>query len=195
MTDLEYHLTKFALLGSENECGDTGLIIERDKECFFALVDILGHGQEAHEVAELAEEYLQHHYGEPLLVIMQGLHDTLKGTRGGVAAIGRLDRRTGNLELVGIGNITVRIIGAQATRFIMGDGIIGYIMSTPKKISTRLYSGDLLLLYSDGIKEFFDPDAIPGLLTHRIEEITDLIIQQFGKNNDDTSCIALRFRK
>lgn len=191
----EYHLITSAFLGSENECGDTGLIIRQGKKCFLALVDVLGHGQEARKVAVIAEDYLKRHYGEPLLIIMQGLHETLKGTRGCVAAIARLDVGTGELKLAGIGNITVRIIGPQSTRFIMEDGIVGYIMSTPRKKTARLYPGDVLLFYSDGIKEFFDPAEIPGLLTYSTEEITDLIIQHFGKNNDDTSCIALKFRK
>lgn len=195
MSLLEYHIERRALIGPVSECGDTGLAIEDGAACFFALVDVLGHGREAAQVARLAEGFLRQHAREPLPLLMELLHERLRGTRGCVAALGRLNAETGALALVGIGNICVRIEGPEPARVILGDGVIGYTMSTPREKAVRLHRGDLLLLYSDGIKEFFDLRECPGLLGQGIDEVAATILRRFGKASDDASCLALRYAR
>ncbi len=113
MSRVDCYLVKRALTLREADCGDTGVIKEFDGQCFLALVDVLGHGSEAHDVALIAQKYLEQNYCEELVDVMQGLHACLKGTRGAVAALCRLDTETGELIYVGIGNITVRVLGSK----------------------------------------------------------------------------------
>ena len=49
--------------GQEPACGDAGLIIADAADCFVALLDVLGHGPEAADVAGVAEAYLAAHCG------------------------------------------------------------------------------------------------------------------------------------
>jgi negative regulator of sigma-B (phosphoserine phosphatase) len=193
MSSVDCHLVKRALTLREAECGDTGVIKEFDGQCFLALVDVLGHGCEAHDVALTAQAYLEQNCREKPVEVMLGLHTCLKGTRGAVAAICRLDTETGELIYAGMGNIVVRVLGARAFRFVSGDGIVGYIMSTVREQTLTLLVGDVLVMHSDGIKEHFELSECPGILTGDAKSIATGLLRQFGKENDDASCIALRY--
>ena len=193
MSKVDYYLVKRALTQREADCGDTGVIKEFDGQCFLALVDVLGHGREAHTVALIAQEYLEHNYREELVEVMDGLHMCLKGTRGAVAALCRLNTKTGKLIYVGIGNITVRVLGPRNSRLVSRDGIVGYMMSTLKERTLKLFAGDVLVMYSDGIEEHFELSHSPEMLTDTAKSIAVGLLNQFGKRNDDASCIALRY--
>jgi negative regulator of sigma-B (phosphoserine phosphatase) len=193
MSRVDCHLVKRALTRREAECGDTGVIKEFDGRCFLALVDVLGHGREAHDVALTAQAYLEQNCFKEPVEVMQGLHTCLKGTRGAVAAICRLDTATGELIYVGMGNIVVRVLGPRAVRFVSRDGIIGYMMSTVKQQALKLLVGDVLVMYSDGIKEHFELSGRPDLLSGSAESIASALFEQFWKQNDDASCIVLRY--
>jgi negative regulator of sigma-B (phosphoserine phosphatase) len=193
MSKVDYYLVKRALTQRETECGDTGVIKEFDGQCFLALVDVLGHGSEAYTVALGAQKWLEQNYRQELIDVMDGLHAWLRGTRGAVAALCRLDVNTGKLIYVGIGNITVRVFGPRNSRFVSRDGIVGYRMSTLKEQTLKLFAGDVLVMHSDGIKEHFELSKSPGILTGTAKSIAVGLLNQFGKRNDDASCIALRY--
>jgi len=193
MSKVDYYLVKRALTQREADCGDTGVIKEFDGQCFLGLVDVLGHGSEAHTVALIVQEYLEQNYRQELIDVMDGLHACLRGTRGAVAALCRLDTKTGKLIYIGIGNITVRVLGPRNSRLVSRGGIVGYMMSTLKEQTLKLFAGDVLVMYSDGIKEHFELSQSPEILTDTAKSIAVGLLNQFGKGNDDASCIALRY--
>ena len=57
----------------------------------------------------------------------------------------------------------------------------------------KLFAGDVLVMYSDGIKEHFELSEYPGILTGNAKSIAVGLLNQFGKQNDDVSCIALKY--
>jgi phosphoserine phosphatase RsbX len=193
LPDTDGYLLKRSLMVAEDECGDTGLIVQQETHCFFALVDVLGHGREAHQIALQAEAYLTAQAEEELVPLMKGLDRTLRGSRGAVAALCRLDTSSGQLYHVGVGNITTRIFGTENQRLLPRDGIVGYMMPSPREQSVRLAPGDVVMLYSDGIKESFDPYDCPGLLSGSAENIAKKLFHCFYKGDDDGSCLILRY--
>ena len=58
-----------------------------------------------------------------------------------------------------------------------------------------LTPGDIVLLYTDGVKDRFQLQDYPQLLHHTAELIARTVIQRFGKDHDDASCIALRYER
>lgn len=195
MPGADCHLITQALMVARDECGDTGVIVQHGTECFIGLVDILGHGKEAHQTSLLAERYLRENADKTLLELMQGLDKTLRGSRGAVASLCRLDTDSGELRCVGVGNITTRIFGAENTRFISRDGIVGYMMPTPQEKKYSLVPGDVVMLYSDGIKESFEIYDCPDLLSGTAEEIAKKLFQCFYKGDDDGSCLIMRYTR
>ncbi|MBF0550523.1 MAG: SpoIIE family protein phosphatase [Deltaproteobacteria bacterium] len=193
MPRVDCGLVKRGLTGLEEECGDAGLIRVDGEDCFLALIDGLGHGREAHNAAVVAADFILEDHHRNLIEMMTGLHSRLKGTRGAVATLCRLNIPGGELHYVGVGNITTRVFGAKNYSFVSRDGIIGYMMSSPKLRIEKLSPGDILILTSDGLKEHFDPDEFPGLLCGSAQEIAANMMANLGKANDDASCIVLRY--
>ena len=193
MSKVDCHFQADPKTGIATECGDTGLIQRDGKFCFLALIDALGHGPRAYEIACRAREYLQEHYRENLIALMQGLHEHLKGTIGAVGSLCRLDTETGELACVGIGNITVKILGVRPHTFVQYDGIIGYLLRTPREQYGQLIPGDILLMHSDGIFHNISIDELAGFLQGDAAAIVRNFMEHFRKNDDDASCISVRF--
>lgn len=193
MADVDFGMIYEAMLGGESECGDIGIIKSYENHLIFALVDVLGHGFEARKVALEAKNYLEDNFCDDVVDIINGLHKHLKGTRGAVAAICNLDTLTGDLSYAGIGNITVRIIGRKSIRIVPNDGVVGYMMSKPKKQNFKLNIGEIMLMHSDGIKEHFESYECEALLMESAQNIVNGILNKFGKKGDDASCIAVKY--
>lgn len=181
------------LLWLDTECGDTGIIRCDEDQCFLALIDALGHGHSAYQVACRAREYVEAHAQDELVPLMQGLHQHLKGSKGAVAALCRIDLRTGEMNYVGVGNIVVKLLGAKPSTFVPRDGVLGYMLPSPKEQHARLCPGDILLMYSDGIREHFSPLDCTDLLPGSAEHIAKGLLERFGKQDDDASCITLKY--
>ncbi len=190
---LDYYLAKRPLPGhKESECGDIGLIKEFGQKVFIAIVDVLGHGKDAHRLASISKRYLQKNYHKSLIDIVEGLHAHIKSSRGEVLAVCLLDIKSGQLRCVGVGNITVRKFGASSIKMVSRSGIVGYVLPSPKEEIMQLYNGDVLVLYTDGVKSLFELGDYPELLKDDAKTVATHIIHQFGKEEDDAACIALR---
>jgi negative regulator of sigma-B (phosphoserine phosphatase) len=194
MPEIDYYIAKVPLL-SEKECGDAGLVKEFDHKIFAAVVDVLGHGKNAYRLALVIEKFLDDHYRENLTGIMQDLHGHIKGSVGAAAVLCLLDLDSGQLEYTGIGNLTIRIFGKNNQRLVPGDGIIGYIMSTPKEGMVTLVPGDILLVHSDGIQTHFETADYPGIYSQTAGEIAAGIMNRFNKGIDDAICLVLKYKK
>jgi len=193
MAHVDCGLIMRALLVNESECGDLGIIKINQGDCFLALLDVLGHGVAAREVALIAQDYIENNYRSDLVDTINGLHVILRGTRGTVAALLHLDINTGKLSYAGIGNITVRILGQNPSRLILRDGIIGYMMSKPEKLFINLLPGDILLIHSDGIREHFDVSECADLFSESAQNIANGMFERFWKKNDDASMIVIKY--
>ena len=192
MTSVDVHYISRPLLRYEDENGDLGVIISEGSNYFLGLIDVLGHGRDAHQVALIAGEYLKANSENELTAMIKGLHEALRGTRGAVGAVCRIDLETGNLCYSGVGNITVKILGPRPFTLVPREGIIGYMIPTPRELHHKLVPGDVLAMYSDGIKEHFDVLEYAGLLNNSASGIAELLLEQFGKRDDDASCIVLK---
>ena len=176
-------------------CGDLAYIKEFDEKCLLALIDVLGHGSEAREVALLAEKCLIGCHEDRPIQIINKLHDCLRGSRGAVVSICEFSKVSGLLTHVGIGNITVRIIGSKPMRLVSRDGIVGYGTISPKEKEILISPGDMVMMHSDGIKEHFDILECSGLFMEDAPTIVKGMMEKFALKNDDASCVILKYLK
>ncbi|WP_166267821.1 SpoIIE family protein phosphatase [Marinobacter caseinilyticus] len=177
----------------EEVSGDTGVIKQLGDELFIALVDGLGHGSEAHIAAAGAAKYLDGaRLKNSLIDIMQGLHKHLKGTRCAVVALCRLNQRTGMLNYVGVGNISVKIYAPKPIRFVPREGIVGYIISTLREETLVLSEGAILVLHSDGLPAHLDFSEVVSRQGSSARDIAETLVSEFGKKDDDASCIVVK---
>ena len=179
----------------ERVSGDTTVLIQQEHLLFASVVDVLGHGKEAHELALEIQGFLANHWENALVDLMNGLHERIKGSRGAAVGLSLLDRRTGMLRYVGIGNTVLRKFGSSEIRLVSHAGIIGGNTRAPREESIRLAPGDVVLLYTDGIQDRFRLQDYPQLLHQDAETISRTILRRFGKEHDDATCIAIRYEK
>ena len=189
-TAIDYFIAERAL---EFVNGDTGFISVSEEQLFVCIVDGAGHGREAHTIAQVSRDFLEMKKDWELPSLMSELHERLRGTRGGVAIIGKLDQEAREFRYVGIGNIVLRKFGNSPERAVMQDGVIGYQIRTPKEKIMKMSVGDILVLHTDGIGSNFDASDYPDLMTDDAKTIAYNLIKKFGKNDDDATCIVIRW--
>ena len=179
----------------ERVSGDAVVIRPLEHGLFAAIVDVLGHGPEAHELTHVIDAFLDRHATADVSSLMARLHQRLKGTRGAAAGLCAINSAVGSIDYVGIGNTSIRRFGASETRLVSYDGVLGQNMRTPLLQSLQLESGDMLVLYTDGVSDRFTTEEYRGLLHHEPEDAVRIILDRFGKDHDDSACIAIRYAK
>jgi serine phosphatase RsbU (regulator of sigma subunit) len=177
----------------ERLSGDAVVIRPLEQGLFVAIVDVLGHGPEAHELTHVIDAYLARYGTSDVSGLMTRLHQHLKGTRGAAVGLCAIDAATGRTDYAGVGNTAMRRFGKAETRLVSQDGVLGQNMRTPRPQTLQLEPGDLIVLYTDGVSDRFTSDDYPGVLRHAPKEVASNIVQRFGKDHDDAACIAVRY--
>jgi negative regulator of sigma-B (phosphoserine phosphatase) len=178
----------------EYQSGDAVVIQTLEHGLFLAIIDVLGHGPEAHQLTHVIEAYLSRYSATDVAGVMVRLHQHLKGTRGAAVGLCSIDAATGRIDYAGIGNTAIRRFGTTETRLVSQDGVLGQNMRTPMPQTLQLEPGELIVLYTDGVSDRFTSNDYPGVLRHTPEEVARNIVQRFGKDHDDAACIAVRYR-
>ncbi len=182
----------------EIACGNACLVKRVEGVIFLAVGDGIGHGPEAARAAEIAiasmEASIEASINTGLVNIFQLCHRQLKGTRGAVAALCRVDRSQGLWQAAIVGNIHVKILTAKGIITPMATpGILGYNYPHQLLIAKGSYQeGDLFLIHSDGIQEGAVPLALLANYRLTTEELVRLIGEKYGRRDDDVAVIVAR---
>ncbi len=131
---------------------------------------------------------------------MLRLHQKLKGSLGAAVGLGILDLETKQLSYTGVGNTVIRIFRGQnqqnySKRLYSTDGIVGSNIRYPVEQKLQLTKFDVILFYTDGIKEHFSIEEYPLIFSDDPMTIVSKIYRLFGKNHDDATCIALKYKQ
>jgi serine phosphatase RsbU (regulator of sigma subunit) len=191
---LDYGIFNRPSIG-ERVSGDTGIVLNRGNLIFLGIIDVLGHGPEAHELARQIETFLRKNWKPDVVATMNHLHSEIKGSRGAAAGLGVFDTATNELSYAGVGNTMVRKLGSRAAQLYSVDGIVGTRMRQPVEQKLHMINSDVILMYSDGVSDRFGLDDYPQLLYESATAIARNIVHRFGKVYDDATCVVLRYKK
>jgi serine/threonine protein phosphatase PrpC len=168
---------------------------ERDDQAFLAILDGLGHGVAAHEVVARAKSLLRLRWSPDPTGTLKMLHEELRGSIGMAAGLGMLDIRSGDFVYAGVGNTVCCKLGFQTERLLSTEGIVGSHMREPAARSLRLGQEDILLLYTDGLSERIDLQQYPQMRAHSAPAIARNLVNRYGKDHDDATCMAVRYER
>lgn len=177
------------------QSGDCIYFSEDEGSVHIAIVDGVGHGPAANKVANLAREELEKPGFDDLVVTVQRLHAKLEGSGGAAVGLCRLEKPTGKLNYLGVGNTGARVLGARDTQLVSLDGAVGLYMRTPKLFEITLQAGDMLILQTDGISNQYSRDDLPKWHIERAQTIAESLLKRFGKDHDDAACAVLKIKK
>jgi len=173
--------------------GDAYVFCQDQESTLVALIDGLGSGQAAHEAATLAQECIREHSQVPLTELLKLCHEKLRGTRGAVMMLMRIQHLEETVSFAGVGNIGVQVFSDAAIKPISRNGIVGYRMTNVREFRYPYTPGDVFLLHSDGVSTRFQVDERWVRAPHTdLQEIAKDIVDNYGKETDDISIIVVR---
>lgn len=176
-------------------CGDIFHVEALKTSATMILIDGLGHGQQAAEIAESGLQYITKrlNYYSIDSIIYQAGRD-FQGSRGFVLAICKIDLRAMELSYCGVGNITVKLMSEKRLHSILGArGIIGNVHQKPTLRKYSIKSDSSLLMHSDGISSNLHMLQIMGVIKGSAQNTAENILTQFARSYDDASVIFAKW--
>jgi len=163
-----------------------------------AVVDGLGHGEEAALAARRAGDALAGHEHESVISLVRRCHEACRGTRGVVLSLASFDPGEDTLSWIGVGNVEGILLRADRQAappqetIVLRGGVVGYELPLLRASVLSIAPGDTLILATDGIRQGFlsglDPAGSP-------QRLADQILEHHAKRTDDGLVFVARYRK
>lgn len=192
---LDWHVAARAM-DDQAVSGDLHLVKAFAGGMLLAVVDGVGHGEEATAAARTAVSVLEAHAQEPVIPLTKRCHEALRRTRGVVMTVASLNAIEQSVTWLGVGNVEGRLLRAEAgvghptESVLLRGGLVGLRLPALQASVLMVTPGDLLVLATDGIHAGFDArnDANQGP-----RQIADSILARYFKGTDDALVLAARY--
>jgi phosphoserine phosphatase RsbX len=178
--------------------GDLHLVAAFPGGVLLAVVDGLGHGEQAEMAARAALDTLRQQPGLPITTLVTRCHRQLDRLRGAVMSLASIDASQETITWIGVGNVEgvlVRISPSDGQpsreRLLLWGGIVGQTLPTLRAATLALRSGDTLVLATDGVRSAFldDLNTADG-----VEEIARRVFAKHVTGADDALVVVARYR-
>lgn len=176
--------------------GDAFLVQPSRAGVRLAVVDGLGHGEEAADVTELALASLRETAEESLVRSLTACHDALRGSRGVVMTLAVLDQHGSQLEWLAVGNVDAVVLrrrraGQRPARFSvpLRAGVVGDRLPPLREATVAMSAGDTLISVTDGISPAF-PDDVD--LSLKPPALARGLHRRYARNDDDALVLVAR---
>ncbi|MGH7123258.1 MAG: SpoIIE family protein phosphatase [Stellaceae bacterium] len=173
--------------------GDLHSVRRLDHGMLVAVVDGLGHGDDAEAAARLAIATLEAARDPDIIGLVQRCHAALSRSRGVVMSIASLDAMRQTITWLGVGNVEgmlVRPGTAKREAILMRGGIVGHRLPPLRAATLPLEAGDLLVFATDGVREGFTESVRPDA---PLQEIADRVLARHGRADDDALVLVGRW--
>jgi negative regulator of sigma-B (phosphoserine phosphatase) len=144
----------------QTRSGDRCVIEVADGTALIAVIDGIGHGEEAAAAANAAALVLEASPNEPLRTLFDRCHAQLRTTRGAAMTVARFESHGRTLDWLGMGNVKTVLLRRSAHGFTCTDlltysGVVGSQVTKRGSLQTEVTTGDVLILATDGIDTKF----------------------------------------
>jgi len=183
-------------LPGQHTSGDLHVVQSRSEGALVAVVDGVGHGEEAALAAQRATDTLRLHHEEPLVALVGRCHAALAGTRGAVMSLAAFDVGRACMSWIGVGNVEgtlLRTTGGDTARtsLLLRGGVVGHELPSLGISVVEVAPGDLLVFATDGIHPDFARDVDPS---EPLQPLADRILAEYARDTDDGLVLAVRYR-
>ena len=176
-------------------CGDLHLVKPFDNGALVAVVDGLGHGDEAISVARIAIHVLEGKADQPVITLVKRCHEALINTRGVVLTLASFNTLDATVSWLSVGNVAGLLLRADITAVppcetaLLRGGVVGYQLPQLTASVVAVAPNDLLILATDGIRNTFQSVPLSGTP----QQIADGVMSRHFKGNDDGLVLVARF--
>ena len=183
-------------LADEPVSGDHAVFV-RDPEghLVLAVVDGIGHGPLAQDASSAAVATFLAHQGMSPLLILEACDAALRGTRGAVMAVARIDEESGAVEHGGAGNVTSRVEDFGRTRTLATTATtLGRrgLSRRPVAETAALAPAEALIVFTDGLTSRASLADHGHLLREHPIVIAEWLMTAFGRGTDDALVLVAR---
>ncbi|WP_326537985.1 ATP-binding protein [Pseudorhodoferax sp.] len=157
------------------------------------VLDVLGHGAEAHRLARHCERWLAANARADVVGLAEDLHAEVRGSLGLALTLAFIDAQTLSMLVTGVGNTRLFCLRAPGLCIDAQPGIVGG-SNMPRLRPARLQIApqDTLVLTTDGINERLTVHELLPLRHHGVQHIAQHVLREHGKDHDDATCMVLR---
>lgn len=177
--------------------GDAGLVQPFQTGARIAVIDGLGHGEEAAAASRTAVAILEDADADaPVTTLLERCHKAMLHTRGSAMALATLHAGDNSMAWTGIGNVDAVLLrrpGGTLRKdmaLLNRGGVVGYRMPAPRMAVVPIAPGDLLVFATDGISSRFADSVDRNAPTH---EIAATVLERYGKSTDDALVLVARW--
>lgn len=189
--DIRYGVSQHSL-HHDPACGDAWHLAIQPGRFAVMMADGLGHGSEAEKAARAGEEVFAQDAFLDANVLFNDMHIGMTGTRGAAMAVVQYDATAGSLRFTGVGNIGASLIGLGKSRGLASHpGIVGVQFRKAQPFDYAEVSGQLLILYSDGLQSRWNLADYPGLFHRHPALIAAILHRDFCRGRDDVTVFVI----
>ncbi len=174
-------------------CGDVTAWWRVESHITLCIVDGLGHGEPAEQVAKLAIRYVADHVSDPLEAIFSGCDAALRRTRGVAMGLAVINDAQSEMSVAGVGNTRTMFRKGGVTKVFTSDaGIVGGGYGALHEKTVSLADGNLVILVSDGIKQTADVDSYHDIRLADPESLAIKILDDWHTGTDDAAVLVYK---
>jgi hypothetical protein len=181
-------------VGIDEVCGDAWAIAEDSSGTTVTVVDGIGHGAYASAAADAAVHTLAEDPAD-LDGYLWRANAAMRGTRGAVLAVCRLEPGRGELRCLSVGNISGAILCSGAQRTLIRDrGAVGTAATPPRARITSYpwLPGATLVLWTDGLGGHIGLAGYAGQLHRNPAIAAAALYREHSTGHDDSTVMVVR---
>jgi phosphoserine phosphatase RsbX len=174
--------------------GDSHVVRQSPEGVLAAVIDGVGHGDEAAAAARIAGDTLVGSPHEDTVSLVWRCHEALKDTRGVVMTL-LFFSPTGAMTWIGIGNIEGVMFRCDSggrvhsNHVVLRGGVVGHRLPPLRSECLTMLPHDTVVLATDGIRPEFSDDLVPN---QEPQAVADRILSQYRKGTDDALVLVVR---
>lgn len=191
-------------LAGQRVSGDRHVVTSFPGGVLVAVVDGLGHGEEAVTAANLAVSTLGEHAHESIVLLLQRCHEHLKGTRGVVISLASFNAHDNLMTWAGVGDVEGVLLrgdpNANPTRasLPLRGGVVGYQLPPVQAAALSIKPGDVVIFATDGVRSSFVQEPLLRNPLIRLtqdgpQQLADHLLAHYGKATDDALVLVARY--
>ncbi len=185
-----------AALHGQRVLGDRPVVQSFDGGMLVAVIDGLGHGQEAAAAASEAARTVESHAHAPVIEILQACHAAVRHTRGVVMSVASFNAADQTMVWTGVGNVEGLLLRSDSTAspssemLMLRGGVVGHHLPSLAAAIIPVTRGDTLIFATDGVGIGFSR----GLHSNEHpQRMSDRILATYATRADDALVVTARF--
>jgi phosphoserine phosphatase RsbX len=185
-----------SVLPGQSRSGDQHIVCSLPDGVLIAVLDGLGHGEEAAAAATKAARVLERDAKLPVIPLVRHCHEELKATRGVAMSVASFTVSYSLMEWIGVGNVQGVLWRADTKTLksqemlLLRAGVVGVHLPPLAAAVLPVRPGDILIFATDGVRGDF---AQEPLKANVLQEAAENILERFWKGNDDALVLVARF--